>query len=72
MERPVVGLRKILWQQAIGRVAVVTNRSVTMAGFNPTIIFGAHDMAVETSTGVVGEIGCSARIHKREHTEANG
>ena len=64
VEDPVIRFRKVLRQQAIWGVAVVTDRSLTVAGFDPTIIFGTHDMAVETSTRIVGQIRRSSRIHK--------
>jgi hypothetical protein len=53
-------------------VAIVAHRSLAVAGFDPTIIFGPHNMAVQTCTGVVGQVGRSPRIDKRKHPEPNG
>jgi hypothetical protein len=72
MEYSVVRLGSIFRQQAMGSVAIVTHRSLTVAGFGPTIIFGAHDMAVETRTRIVGQIRRSPRIDKRIDAQANG
>jgi hypothetical protein len=72
MEHSVVRFRKVFRQEAVGRVAVVTHSRLTVAGFDPTIIFGTHDMTVEARTRVVGQIGRSSGIDKRKDAEPDG
>ena len=54
VEKAIFRLGKIFADEVMGQMAVVAGGSLMMAGFLPTIILFAHDMAVDASLGVIG------------------
>ncbi len=57
MPKAIRCFRIVLTHKVMWRVAVVAGSDIVVACLEPTFILFAHDVAIHTSFGVVGEIG---------------
>jgi len=66
--KTVRGLGRVLADQIVRRVAVVTRRNVFMAAFLPTVQLFFHDVTIGASHRVVAQIGIAFRIDESEQS----
>ena len=68
----VIRLHRILPDNVMGSMAVVTGGDGMMARFHPGIVLRLHYVAVCTSSGIIRQIGVSLGVEEGVSTKANG
>ena len=72
MPESVRSLGGVLRKEIRRRVAIVANRHITVAGFQPAAVVLTHDVAVGASRRVVGQIRRTASEHERIRAYTHG
>lgn len=68
----VAGLRHVLAREFRRRVAIVANRGVAMARFQPSVVLLVHHVTVRARLRVVGHVRIAARVNKCVSADADG
>lgn len=70
MKEAVTGLGVVFADEAVGCMAIVAGGHGVVTGAGPTVVLLLHDVTVETSCRVIGQVGCAAGIDEGERTNA--
>jgi hypothetical protein len=73
MPKPIFRFGQVFADEVMRRVTVIARRHGVMAGFLPTVVFIAHDMAIDAGFRVIAKIRAAFRVIKRipAHAEYN-